>query len=79
MSLLFEHGHVDAMSYPLGRVYDEANFITERQNARMSTEALLLQQAVGALLEKKVRKQFTKTLKSLNVTTGPIRPSDPAE
>jgi hypothetical protein len=55
-------------------VYDEANFIIERQNTDTATETLLLQQAINALLGKAARKQFTKTLKSINVTTRPIRP-----
>ena len=74
MSLLLANGHPDAMSYPLGMVYDETNFIIERQNSNMSTETLLLQQSINALLGKGARKQFTKTLKSLNVTAKPIRP-----
>ena len=80
MSLLLEYGHPEAMKYPLGMVYDESNLIIERQNSRIATEVLLLQQAVNGLLSKEGRKQFTKTLKTLNVETGPIRPvGDPAE
>jgi hypothetical protein len=68
------------MSYPLGMVYDETNFIIERQNSATATETLLMQQAINALLGKDARKQFTKTLKSLNVTSRPIRPmGDPNE
>lgn len=80
MSLLLSNGHPEAMSYPLGMVYDESNLIIERQNSKIATEVLLLQQAVNALLSKGGRKQFTKTLKTLNVETGPIRPvGDPDE
>ena len=76
MSLLLSHGHVDAHKYPLGMVYDESNFIIERKNAEMVTEVLLMQQAISGLLAKEGRKQFTKTLKGLNVETGPIRPPE---
>lgn len=80
MSLLLANGHPEAWGYPLGMVFDEANFIVERQNSMIATQVLLQQQAINALLSKNGRKQFTKTLKNLNVETGPIRPAeeDPA-
>lgn len=65
------HGHADALHYPIGRAMDEANFITERENARMILEAELVRQAVAGLLVKGARKQFSKLVKTLNVEAKP--------
>jgi hypothetical protein len=57
------------MHYPLGRLNDESALVEERHNNRITTEAILIQMAVHSLLAKEARKQFTKQLKQLNVTT----------
>lgn len=44
---------------------DEANLVQERENGRITTEAILLQLAAGSILSTKVGKEFTKTLKGL--------------
>jgi hypothetical protein len=48
-------------------VIDETNLIQERENARITTEAILLQLAAGSIVSTKAGKGFTKTLKGLAV------------
>lgn len=69
---MLSHNHLDAFDYPLGRVYDESNFIVERENTRIITEADLVQLAVSGILSPKARTAFTKRLKALNVETKPV-------
>lgn len=45
--------------------------VTERVNARIVTEANLLQQAISTMLSKKARASFTKQLESLTVESIP--------
>lgn len=59
------------MSYPLGRLYDEAALVSERVNGRIITESQLLQTAVHSIVSKPARKQFSKTIKDLNVEVKP--------
>lgn len=73
MNLLLASGHADAIHYPLGQLYDEANLVIERENNRILTEANLLQLAVGSLLSDKARKAFTARQKELNMTVKPRR------
>lgn len=51
---------------------DEANLVTERENARITTEAQLIQFAVLGVLSKGHRTSFDKMLKSLSVKTVPF-------
>lgn len=60
------------MDYPLGRVYDESNMIVERENARIATEATLLQQAVASILSTKARGEFKKRIDGLALETKPF-------
>ena len=64
-------GHADAAHYTLGRLYDEANLVIERNNNRIVTEAQLAQTGVAAILSAKSRSNFTKHIKSLNVRVKP--------
>tara|TARA_Y100001963_G_C6500434_1_gene317610 strand:- start:115 stop:309 length:195 start_codon:yes stop_codon:yes gene_type:complete len=57
----------------LGRVFDEANMIVERENSRIITDAQLIQLAVAGILSQKARTAFTKQIKALNIVTKPIR------
>ncbi len=59
------------MVYPLGRLYDEAALVEERQNNKIITESQLLMYAVQSILSKPARKEFSKLTKQLNVTTSP--------
>lgn len=61
------------MNYPLGRLYDEAALVEERQNNRIVTESQLLVNAVHSMLSKPARKQFSKLTKQLNVITKPLK------
>lgn len=77
MSLLLDHGHPDARLYPLGFLWDEYCLVIERVHGRILTEANLLQHAIGSILSKKSRTEFSKLMKSLNVearTTPDILP-----
>lgn len=66
-----EAGHTEAWQYPLGMLGDEAGLVQERQNNKIVTEAQLIQLATHSLLSKDARKAFSKTIKSINVTTSP--------
>lgn len=65
MSLLLANGHPEAWRYPLGMVMDETNLVHERENNRLTTEAILLQLAAGSIVSTKAGKEFTKMLKGL--------------
>ena len=52
-------------------LYDESNIVIERVNGGIITEAQLIQMAIGSILSKGSRKQFSKTIKELNVSTKP--------
>lgn len=73
MSLLLASGHTEAIHYTLGQLYDEANLVIERENNRITTEATLVQLAVGSLISDKARKAFTARQKELNITVKPRR------
>lgn len=53
-------------------VHDEAILVEERVNARIITEAQLLQNAVMGILSKGTRAEFAKMVKKLNVVTVPF-------
>jgi hypothetical protein len=71
LNLLLSEGHDRPGHYPLGMLYDEANLVVERNNARIVTEARLLRTAVASLLIKQSRGHFEKMTKSLNVEVAP--------
>jgi hypothetical protein len=60
------------MGYTIGRVFDEANIVTERENARIVTEAQLVQMAASGIVSAKGGKQFGKMLKKLQFETEPV-------
>jgi len=59
------------MSYPLGRLGDEAALVEERQNNKIITESQLIRLAVHSLLSKPARGEFSKMTKQLNVQVTP--------
>lgn len=65
MSLLLDHGHADAQSYPIGMVFVEAELVVERINNAHATTAILLQTAVSSLLSKKGSSAFQTQIKKL--------------
>ncbi len=54
-----------AQHYPLGMMHDEAAVVDERLKGTMATEAILIQQAIASVLDKKAAKLFTETVKRL--------------
>jgi hypothetical protein len=72
VSLILAHGHTGAMDYTIGRVFDEANIVTERENARILTEAQLVQMAASSVVSAKAGKQFGKMQKQLHFETEPV-------
>lgn len=52
-------------------VEDEALLIIERQNAKIATEAAIMQLVVGSILDKKTGKLLEKRLKKLSIEVGP--------
>jgi hypothetical protein len=50
---------------------DEANFVNERENSRMLTEALLLQATVAGILSKEARNGLKDIRSTLNVRVKP--------
>lgn len=52
-------------------LHDEANIVIERVNGHIITEAQLIQQAAMSVISKGARKQFSNTIKQLNVETKP--------
>jgi len=46
-------------------VHDESALVVERVNGVMATEAILIQQAIASVLDKKAAKLFTETVKRL--------------
>lgn len=65
MSLLLEHGHVHAQSYPIGMVWTEAAIVQQRLNEAAANQAVLTQSAVASLLSTKAGSAFRETLKAL--------------
>jgi len=65
VSLLIEHGHVDARYYTIGRVFEEAELVVERINGLEATRAVLLQMAVASILSKKAAKGFQEAIRRL--------------
>jgi hypothetical protein len=66
VSLLLDHGHPHAGLYPIGRVWDEASLVVERENRRLKTEAILIQAAAGSIISEQVGKQFDELVEGLD-------------
>lgn len=52
-------------------VWDEANLVTERENARVVTEVSLIRLAISANLGKDGDRQYQKAIKALNISVEP--------
>ncbi|RWO06286.1 MAG: hypothetical protein EOS07_21845 [Mesorhizobium sp.] len=73
MSLLLDHGHPTALTYPVWMVFAEASYVVKRINAQMASEISLLQMALSSIpnmsvkpaATKKAAKELTKQLKGL--------------
>lgn len=69
VSLLVSNGHPDAFGYPLGMVADEAKLISDRENSRRVTEAVVMQATISSVLSKEGGKHFKELLEQLNPET----------
>lgn len=60
-------GHAHARKYPLAMLWTEAELARERVNARLATEAVLLQQVAVAVLTPKGKgvKHLNETLRKM--------------
>lgn len=65
MSFLTSQGHPDAKHYPLCILWHEVDIARSRVREEAVTEALLIQAAVGSLLDKKGAENFQKLLKKM--------------
>lgn len=60
MSLLLDHGHPSAWAYPLGRVFDEAEMVSDRLGQQFGTQAILYQMAVSTVPNEQIKPDWTK-------------------
>lgn len=60
MSLLLDHGHSDAASYPIGMVTDEAALVVARTSAEQAALATLVQAALTTVPNMNVKPSSTK-------------------
>ena len=71
--MLLDHGHPTALSYPIWKVFAEANYVVNRMNAQMASEISLMQMALSSIPNQSVKpaatkraaKELTKHLKGL--------------
>ncbi|TPN04542.1 hypothetical protein [Mesorhizobium sp. B2-1-2] len=56
---MLDHGHPNALSYPVCKVFAEANYVVKRINAQMASETLLLQMALSAVPNQSVTAAHT--------------------
>lgn len=66
MSLLLANGHPDAGLYPIGRVHDEAELVSQRISQQMASESVLIQLAVSSVLSEDAGKLFGQEIKRLS-------------
>lgn len=60
ISLLLDHGHQSALSYPVQMVFAEAQIVVSRMNAQMASEASLLQLAISTIPNMSIKAAATK-------------------
>ena len=65
MSLLLANGHPGAASYPIGRVWLEAELVVNRINKQLADTAMLTQLAVSTLMSKEAGDTFNDRIKDL--------------
>lgn len=67
-SLLLANGHTDALEYPVGMVWEEAELVVERKNAELANLAVVMQAAMmsgSGNFGKKSGEHFKKLVQSL--------------
>lgn len=52
---MLDHGHPNALSYPVSKVFAEASFVVRRINAQMASEISLLQLALSSIPNQSVK------------------------
>lgn len=63
--LLRANGHSNVGLYSIGRINEEAEIVSNRENQRIATEASLLQLAVASILSKDAGKLFKEQVTKL--------------
>ena len=63
--MLLANGHPDAPSYPIGRLWIEAEIVVDRINKHLADEALLTQLAVSTLMSESAGETFNDRIKDL--------------
>ena len=66
MSFLRSEGHFHASRYSLAFMWNEVEFARNRNNARIVTEATVMQAAISALLVKEGSQHFKEITEQLN-------------
>lgn len=59
------NGHTNALDYPIGMVWVEAEWVVYHLNRAEATRATLLQLAVSSVLSNKAGKRFKEEIKKL--------------
>lgn len=63
---MLDHGHPNALSYPVWMVFVEASFVVKRINAQMAAETSLLQMALSTVPNQSTKPAFwTRAAKAL--------------
>jgi len=57
---LLDHGHPNALSYPVWLVFVEADFVVRRINAHLAIQTSLLQMALSSIPNMSVKPAGTK-------------------
>ncbi|UVK46817.1 hypothetical protein BPNPMPFG_002527 [Mesorhizobium sp. AR07] len=60
MSLLLDHGHPNALRYPVSMVFAEAGYVVKRINAQMAAQTSLLQMALSTIPNESVKPAATQ-------------------
>lgn len=57
---MLDHGHPNALAYPVWKVFAEAEFVVRRINAHLATQTSLLQMALSSIPNMSVKPSGTK-------------------
>ncbi|WP_139789140.1 hypothetical protein [Manganibacter manganicus] len=57
---MLDHGHPNALSYPICKVSEEASLVVKRIDAQMATQISLMQMALSSIPNMSVKESFTK-------------------
>ncbi len=65
VSLLLDHGHPEAQSYPIGMLWDESLLVIERLNRIEVSRVMLFQAAVSAFFSKDAANELQKLVSKM--------------